>query len=360
MNATRYQIVDDAGRIVDASFSVEMGEVLFYARGGNKRSNSALNTEYGIGLRLVLERLAQAGVAIEEVLVDSRIARQLPISERRILGSEEAPLPSAEQYTLLTSRMKDVGRSPRARAGGGNSTKRILIRTADDESRSHLADVLGGVPLGGSSRLPASELRKVGAHHVWEAVQRLVGGEGDPAYGEPTRYELVTEEGYRLAPKEVFGLAASEALGFRVLPVHFTGGDDSVAVQVLRAAGFQVVPKGAPVPAEGPVGFPAPPEEMEVAEGSPRLVTHLRKERSRSLVRAKKESFLAQHGRLFCEACGLEPDAVYGLGLGDACIEVHHLKPVASMGRGNRTRLEDLQCLCANCHRVEHRRLRDG
>jgi 5-methylcytosine-specific restriction protein A len=46
-----------------------------------------------------------------------------------------------------------------------------------------------------------------------------------------------------------------------------------------------------------------------------------------------------------------------GLGpFGDACIEVHHhAVAVAKMDGKARTRLADLQCLCANCHRIVHR-----
>ena len=36
-------------------------------------------------------------------------------------------------------------------------------------------------------------------------------------------------------------------------------------------------------------------------------------------------------------------------------IEVHHAEvSVAAMVEGHRTKLSDLQCLCANCHRLVH------
>ena len=50
---------------------------------------------------------------------------------------------------------------------------------------------------------------------------------------------------------------------------------------------------------------------------------------------------------------------MYGAELGDACIEVHHqVMQMADMPPGYRSRLEELTCLCANCHRVTHRELK--
>lgn len=54
----------------------------------------------------------------------------------------------------------------------------------------------------------------------------------------------------------------------------------------------------------------------------------------------------------------MKPIEVYGGEVGEACIEVHHTKPIADMKEGDTTKLEDLQCLCASCHRVVHRELR--
>lgn len=52
----------------------------------------------------------------------------------------------------------------------------------------------------------------------------------------------------------------------------------------------------------------------------------------------------------------MEPVQVFCDEDGEACIEIHHhATAVAEMGEGHSTRLEDLQCLCANCHRYTHR-----
>lgn len=73
----------------------------------------------------------------------------------------------------------------------------------------------------------------------------------------------------------------------------------------------------------------------------------------------KRRHFLARHGRLYCEECHLDPVKTYRAAHGDACIEVHHARvSVRDMNPRHVTRFEGLQCLCANCHRIEHRRMR--
>lgn len=82
---------------------------------------------------------------------------------------------------------------------------------------------------------------------------------------------------------------------------------------------------------------------------------HLSRERSRTLIQRKREQVQRQSGRLACEACDFEFANRYGE-LGQGFIEVHHKKPVASLAPGDKTRLEDLALVCANCHRMLHRR----
>lgn len=95
--------------------------------------------------------------------------------------------------------------------------------------------------------------------------------------------------------------------------------------------------------------------ESTWAEGQVRLVSHLKRERAGGLSRAKKAAFLRDHGKLFCERCSLDPVSAYGDAAAETCIEVHHGKTMVSdMVPGYLTRLEDLQCLCANCHRFVH------
>ncbi|RSU55598.1 hypothetical protein DAH55_20165 [Sphingomonas koreensis] len=69
----------------------------------------------------------------------------------------------------------------------------------------------------------------------------------------------------------------------------------------------------------------------------------------------------AEYGRLFCERHGLDPVSRFGSDVGEACIEVHHEATatlLAEMASDHRRWLEELRCLCANCHRETHRELR--
>lgn len=103
-----------------------------------------------------------------------------------------------------------------------------------------------------------------------------------------------------------------------------------------------------------------PAVDAEFREGSPILKLHLRRERHWGLAKKKKAWFVAEHGKLFCEHCKLDPSATLGP-LGDAVIEVHHAKvSVGEMGKDHRTKLGDLECLCANCHRLAHARIDAG
>jgi 5-methylcytosine-specific restriction protein A len=94
--------------------------------------------------------------------------------------------------------------------------------------------------------------------------------------------------------------------------------------------------------------------EMET-EGRVIGALHKRYERSQKNKRAKIKSFKGQNGRVFCEACGFDFEKIYGERGVDFC-EVHHEIPVSRMEVGSATRIEDLCCLCANCHRMIHRR----
>ncbi|WP_030320981.1 HNH endonuclease [Streptomyces sp. NRRL B-3229] len=71
-------------------------------------------------------------------------------------------------------------------------------------------------------------------------------------------------------------------------------------------------------------------------------------------LRALKIKQVQRHGiPLRCEVCDFDFARIYGE-LGEGYIEVHHVIPLHASGT-RETRLEDLACLCANCHRMCHR-----
>lgn len=91
-----------------------------------------------------------------------------------------------------------------------------------------------------------------------------------------------------------------------------------------------------------------------VSEGGLRLFSHLKRERKRAVVEAKKAAVLSSTGRLSCEVCGFDFSATYG-SLGEGFCEVHHLSPLSASDESVTTTLSDLAVLCSNCHRIIHR-----
>ncbi|SHM44947.1 hypothetical protein SAMN05518668_109179 [Sphingobium sp. YR657] len=214
----------------------------------------------------------------------------------------------------------------------------------------------GGWPSKKSDRrFVAGTFAPVTGEHFLRAAQRLSQGLLDHKFGPSKDYDLLFDD-VRLPPKAVFGVAASEALGFEVRPENFSAGESMVCFRMLRSSGYLIVPKGDVLQSDAGL---ISEEDRSWAEGSPRLVTHLRRERGAGLAAAKRDQFRAKYGRLRCERCRMDPVEIYGAEFGEACIEVHHSDThVADMKDGHLTRLEELQCLCANCHRVVHRELK--
>ena len=92
----------------------------------------------------------------------------------------------------------------------------------------------------------------------------------------------------------------------------------------------------------------------EAIEGGAALATHLKRERNRQLLEAKRRLHRVEHGQLKCEACNLSEDQLPPK-IGEGCFEVHHLSPVGKRVFASVTKLDDLAILCANCHRIIHR-----
>jgi 5-methylcytosine-specific restriction endonuclease McrA len=76
---------------------------------------------------------------------------------------------------------------------------------------------------------------------------------------------------------------------------------------------------------------------------------HLVRERSPKLAMACK-----RRDGFRCQVCRMTFAEVYGEDLGAEFAEAHHLKPLRSTRPNEKTRLEDLVTVCANCHRMLH------
>lgn len=359
-----FQVLDNGGQALDALFELEDDRLVFHSRGGAKGSKNARNLDYTLALRLLLGRLRGANAFPSGIWVDSSRVQAMPLEKRRILSEDEVSLSEEELVPLLAQRMKSIGSSPGTK--GGNATKKLLFKLSGRPSPLFVREQLGAIPsdvlVRHLDRLPVEELEKVTAEHIWLAVQRLKTGNVKHAFGNSMDFDLLDDDGVRLPPKAVFGLAASEALGFDVKPNHFSAGLETPCFRLLKRAGYAIVPKRHALNADTErMSDVAQIDDDQVGwdEGNKAVRTHQRSERSRAAAQAKKAQFRRQHGHLFCERCNFDPREGYASEVSDSCIEVHHRTvQVAEMGPNHITRLEDLECLCANCHRVTHQELR--
>ncbi|MEU3183098.1 HNH endonuclease [Streptomyces sp. NPDC006923] len=95
-------------------------------------------------------------------------------------------------------------------------------------------------------------------------------------------------------------------------------------------------------------------DDFSAPEGRLLMRRHRARERNKALRKRKITSVLQRGGPLACEACGFDFEKVYGF-RGAGYIECHHVLPLHVAGEG-RTKLSDLALICANCHRMIHRR----
>lgn len=297
---------------------------------------------------MILGRLLSARATVSGVWLDSTVARNWPELDRLLLDAAEFTLPIDELVTLIGQRGAAKGR-PVDATGHGNSTKRVRIGVSG-LSADELAKLISRNVTAPPSRLPAETLKRVTPPMIDQAIEAFKSGVPH-GFQDSTDYDVLLPTGERVPPKAVFGLALAEVIGRAAMPGDFSGGMGTICFEAIEDAGYPIIPKNEQAP---PVKSEFD-DERSWAEGSLVRVQHLRRERAPGLARMKKRRFVEEHGHLFCERCGLVPSKTLGP-YGDACIEVHHDTIAVSKMNGEvRTRLADLKCLCANCHRIVHR-----
>lgn len=96
-------------------------------------------------------------------------------------------------------------------------------------------------------------------------------------------------------------------------------------------------------------------DEQIFPEGKVLYRIHRVYERNQKLVNLAKERALDTIGVLMCGVCTFDFAWRYGK-IGEGFIECHHTVPVSELHSMRGSRLEDVALVCANCHRILHRR----
>ncbi|HWW55402.1 MAG TPA: HNH endonuclease [Sphingopyxis sp.] len=366
-----FTIGPDGEQSHDARIELHGQSVVLHSRGGATGGRPARNTSYALALIEICRRSGRLGKVLDRVLIDSAPARHLPESERLLVDRVEiASLRPDELAREIRVRMRRFGQAKGTK--GGNSTKQI--RFDFRLPSAEIIEMLGlrreeapGKPQPPSIvPLTAKTQGRVTTLQIREAVDRLVAGSEASNFPETAGYELIATGGTRLAPEKVFGLALEIALGIKVFPGHFNVAPGQTSFELLEAAGFRMVPKSddrnyLPANRAGDDALPDP-DEQEWAEGDVKLSRHLRTERRRdpAAAAAKRDAVRREHdGKLICEnpACAVDWYDIFPVAVAESVFEIHHATPVATMSAGHRTTVADLKCLCASCHRAEHRRM---
>lgn len=366
-----YLIEDETGHPLNARIDVVGSSVVLHSRGGSSQDGTTRNEGHGPALIMICRRARSRPGSLARVLIDSTVARKHPEKDRVLVSRHEIEALDADTLAAtIRPRLRRFGQAEGVK--GGNSTKQV--RFEFDLKPEAVISLLrlrpGGIAPAGLNRAPVRErltttqLRQVFPIHVRQAVDRLLAGEDAPNFSGSRDYDVVTSTGELLAPKKVFGLAIEQALGIEAFPAHFSAGWSQPCFEIIQAAGFAIVEKGGQGRAPKTAAQAPPPEQEERswAEGSPRLAEHLRTERTRSrqATAAKRSQMRSRNGgRLACEntTCTTDWYAVFPLPQAEAVFEIHHRFLVSDMDPEHRTSLDDLACLCASCHRAEHRRL---
>lgn len=352
------EIVDSRGRKLDALVEIGNSQILLHSRSG--AGERARNPDYRNALETIFERF-DAQYETPETFLDSGPARRKSPSmdARRLVAADEIFVDAKEFASAVINRSN-------ANSNSHGAWRRLLMRVPPMPDYALRAIVDGTVERRQGRRLPAELLRRVERRHVDTAIAELRSGKGRwTRFGNSLDWDLFPDDGGEpLPPKMVFGIALAEALQTHTEPGDFTSGEQ--IFEILRALDFRVErgserSQSPPQPARPSAraqNLSPTDEELSWLEGNPRIAKHLKRERSGSMPAQFKAGFRIEHGRLFCQRCRRDYVDVYkDAEIAQACFEVHHTVPVSQMTRGHVTTIDQLQLLCANCHRATHREM---
>ncbi len=161
------------------------------------------------------------------------------------------------------------------------------------------------------------------------------------------RYEPRKRDGRNVERKKRFEQEVPDGFLNLALPLNADDADDFLddlfELVRLRSTADNL---SVPLHVTDPWGFP---------EGRRYLRMHTARERNQELIRRAKDIALNGGRKLTCQVCQFDFREKYGQH-GEGFIEAHHTIPVSELEEGAVTRVEDIALVCANCHRMLHRR----
>ncbi|MXO66230.1 hypothetical protein [Altericroceibacterium endophyticum] len=364
---------EKADIILNARVDVSGKSLMLHSRGGSMEGRPPRNPDYQRALRLLLRRGCEDG-AITRIAIDSSEAHKAPPAERTLFEADE--LADFEPDALAREvglRLAAWPQKPEEKSGG-NRTKRVLIETRYLYVSQRFRLRKAGPGKVEHELIERGEFERLTRAHLDEAVEALRSGTIHPDFGSHTHYSVLLDDGTKLRPKAIIGLALSILRGQSVSWSQFRGGENTPCFATLRKHGFTIVHEAADKGFEKSQSGDASEavdnalgdhtltdEDRRFIEGSVYRAKHLKRERNRQLVTEFKEAFLRKHGSFHCEKCSRDWIEEYGESVAVACFEAHHqATQVAEMEDGHQSKLEDLQLLCANCHRAVHREMAVG
>lgn len=87
-------------------------------------------------------------------------------------------------------------------------------------------------------------------------------------------------------------------------------------------------------------------------EGKQKLRLHLIRERNSNVTKKAKENYYKKYKKYECVLCKFDFQKKYK----ELYIEGHHIIPVSELNEGDKTDVKDILLVCANCHRMLHRK----
>jgi hypothetical protein len=189
--------------------------------------------------------------------------------------------------------------------------------------------------------------------HILKAISEIVrlgGPSVIPKRRRSTKYDVHFEQ-KKYPPKYLISRANAFKPNGEEYPSNaFSGGDETNNFLIRRE--FQMKDK------KGRIVQPCSvneDDEQSFPEGKLKYRLHQMKERNHKLSKAVKDARLREVRELLCDVCGFSFRERYG-DLGDGYIQAHHTVAISQLKKETHTKVSDFALVCANCHRMLHRK----